>query len=209
MAVEQEFADVYPLTAEILLEYLDGTDCRDCGFPSCTAFADALISGKARGRQCGELDPGIAAAIDALLDYAPPIIPYNVMMESLSPGIYPVGDPPPSSPVLVTCNFTETVRLLEQILKTCSIKAILLMSDTKGYSVDNAVAEKKFTPFEVLKVISHTEVGSMVNHGRLLIPGLAGHLKTGLATTTGWHVLKGPVSGFEIPLFLIREGLVQ
>ncbi len=208
MAVTQEFADLYPLTAEILSEYLDDIDCRECGFPSCMAFAEALESGNAKGYQCGELDPRMATAMDALLDYTPPMIPYNVMMDSLTPGLHRVGNPLPSSPILVTCNFTETVFLLEKILTTCSIDAFLLMSDTKGYSVDNAVVEKKFTPFEILKVISHTEVGSLVNHQHLVIPGLAGHLKSQLTTTTGWQVFTGSVSGFEIPLFLMKEGLL-
>jgi acetyl-CoA decarbonylase/synthase complex subunit gamma len=208
MVAEQEFADLYPLTAENLWEYLDDTDCRECGFPSCMTFAEALVGGNAGVGQCGELDPRMASAMEALLDYDPPMIPYNLMMESLSPGIYPVGDPLPASPVLVTCNFTETHYLLENILKVCSIDAFLLMSDTKGYSVDNAFVEKRFTPFEVLKVISHAEAGSLANHRRFVIPGLAGHLKSRLATTTGWQVLTGPVSGFEIPLFLMKERLV-
>lgn len=208
MVVEQEFADLYPLTIENLLEYLDNSDCRQCGFASCVAFAEALVQRKARGDHCGELDLKMAATLNAVLDYTPPKIPYDVMMHSMAPGVYRVGNPQASAPVLATCNFKETVYLLENILRACSLDAFLLMSDTKGYSVDNAVVEKKFTPFEVLKVISQAEAGSFVNHRRLIIPGLAAHLKSQLATTTGWQVSVGPVSGFEIPLFLMREGLV-
>ena len=83
----------------------------------------------------------------------------------------------------------------------------LLMSDTKGYSVDNAVEEKRFSPFEVMKVVTETEVGSSVSHRELMIPGLTKHLASQIKQVTGWNVTVGPVSGFEIPLFLIREGL--
>lgn len=135
-------------------------------------------------------------------------IPYNVMMEGLPPGVYDVGKPEESSPVLATSNFTETVYLLENILKACAVDALLLMSDTKGYSVDNVMVEKRFTPFEILKVISQTGPGSLFNHRNLIIPGLAGHLKGHIATTGGWQVSTGPVSGLEIRIFLMREGPV-
>lgn len=208
MVVEQEYADLYPLSADNLSSYLEDIDCRDCGFSSCIAFAEALVSHDARADQCTELDPNMAVTMNTLLTFEPRTIPYNVMMESLTPGVYPVGNPQASSPVLATCNFTETIYLLEDILQACSVDALLLMSDTKGYSVDNAVVEKRFTPFEILKVISEGEVGPLVNHRHLVIPGLAGHLKSHIATTSGWRVSTGPVSGFEIPLFLMTKEVI-
>lgn len=125
-----------------------------------------------------------------------------------SPGVHDVGKSEESFPVFAPCNFRETVDLLENILKACALDALLLMSDTKGYSVDNAMVEKRFTPFEILKVISQTEAGSLFNHRHLINSGLAGHLKGHSATTRAWQVSTGPVSGFEIPVFLMREGRV-
>jgi len=49
--------------------------------------------------------------------------------------------------------------LLAKILETCSTRAFLVMSYGKGHSVDNGVAEKKSTPFEILEAISHSKVG--------------------------------------------------
>ena len=207
--IEQEFADLYPLTEENLVEYLPDIDCRECGFPSCVAFAEALIGGNTKCTRCSEIDPEMAATIDALMEFHLPAIPYNVMMESFSPGLIPVGHPDTSSPILVTGNFQETVSLLENILNTCGIRAFLLMSDTKGYSVDNAVVEKRFTPFEILKVITETEVGSLLNHRNLIIPGLARHLAGPIKQTTGWEVAVGPVSGLELPLYLLKEVFAQ
>lgn len=207
MVVEQEFAELYPLTDEILMEYLSDIDCGDCGFRSCAAFAEALIGRDAKSTQCTELDPRMASIMDKLLEFDLPVVPYNVMMESFEPGLINIGDPNEASPVLVTCNFQETVNLLEKILHIAGVSAFLLKSDTKGYSVDNAIEEKRFTPFEVMKVITETEVGTSVNHRDLLIPGLARHLASQIKQTTGWSVTVGPVSGLEIPLFLLREGL--
>jgi acetyl-CoA decarbonylase/synthase complex subunit gamma len=209
MVVEQEFAEIYPLTEENLLEYLPDIDCRDCGFSSCTAYAEALISKEATAKQCTELDPLTQRIMDAILDLDLPPLPYNIMMESFPPGVNRIGEADEASPVMVTCNFQETVRLLEKILNATMARAYLVMSDTKGYSVDNAVEEKRFTPFEILKAINESEIGSSVTHRNLIIPGLARHIASQIKQTTGWEVIVGPVSGFEIPLFLKKEGLAH
>ncbi|MBI5252153.1 MAG: hypothetical protein HY912_21875 [Desulfomonile tiedjei] len=207
--IEQEFADIYPLTAENLAEYLPDIDCRECGFSSCIAFAEAIITAEAKVGQCSELAPEIASIIEKLSGFSPQAIPFNVMMESFSPGLIRVGDPDPSSPVIATGNFQETRRLLENILNACGINLFLLMSDTKGYSVDNAVVEKRFTPFEILKVITESEAGSFVNHRNLIIPGLARNISGQIKQSTGWQVAVGPVSGLELPLFLVKEGFAN
>jgi CO dehydrogenase/acetyl-CoA synthase gamma subunit (corrinoid Fe-S protein) len=220
--IEQEFADLYPLTAENLAEYLPALDCRECGFPSCQAFADALLSGRTEaaatgpdridgavtGRACPELDESIATLIDILAAYQLPTLPYNCMMESFPPGLIRMGDPENTAPVLITGNFQETVRLLESIFHACAMSAFLVMSDTRGYSIDNAIVEKRFTPFEILKVITESEIGSLTSHRNLVIPGLARHLASQIRQATSWHVEVGPVSGMELPLFLMTQGLV-
>jgi CO dehydrogenase/acetyl-CoA synthase gamma subunit (corrinoid Fe-S protein) len=209
MVVEQEFAEIYPLTEENLLDYIPDIDCRECGFPSCTAFAEALMSKQATAKQCTELDPLTQRIMDAILGLDFPPLPYNIMMENFPPGVIRIGTPNESSPVMVTCNFQETVRILEKILEACAVRGYLLMSDTKGYSVDNAIEEKRFAPFEILKAIDQSEVGSFVTHRNLIIPGLARHISSQIKQTTGWEVIVGPVSGFEIPLFLIKEELAD
>ncbi|AFM24740.1 (Fe-S)-binding protein [Desulfomonile tiedjei] len=206
--IEQEFADIYPLTTESLLEYLPDVDCTECGYSSCRAFAEALIKGNPASWRCPELNDETASVLRNLMNFVPPAIPFNVMMESLSPGLISVRLPVASSPVLVTCNFRETVHLLENVLDSCGMSVFILVSDTKGYSVDNAVEEKRFTPFEILKVITETAVGSMANHRSLVIPGLARHLAGQIKQVTGWQVMVGPVSGLELPLFLLKEGLI-
>jgi CO dehydrogenase/acetyl-CoA synthase gamma subunit (corrinoid Fe-S protein) len=209
MAVEQEYADLYLLTVENVLEYVPDMDCGDCGFPSCVAFGEALVARDVKASRCTELDPIIIRMLDSLLELDIAPLPYNVMMESFPPAVIKLGEPDQSSPVMVTCNFQGTVQLLEKILGTCSVHGYLVMSDTKGYSVDNAIEEKRFTPFEILKAINESEVGACVTHRNLIIPGLARHLANQIKQTTGWDVVVGPVSGFEIPLFLKREDLAH
>jgi acetyl-CoA decarbonylase/synthase complex subunit gamma len=149
----------------------------------------------------------IARILEALLQLELAPLPYDVMMESFPPGMLVVGKPDESSPVMVTCNFRKTVEILETILNACNANGYLVMSDTKGYSVDNAIVEKRFTPFEILKVINTADVGASVQHRKLIIPGLAGSLAAHIRQVTGWEIIVGPVSGMELPLFLQREGL--
>ena len=207
MAVGMEVADLYPLTEESILPYLSDSDCGDCGHTSCVAFAEELLKGNTEARGCSQMNPRMAAVMDGLLRFPVPVLPYNIMMETFPPGLLSLGSPEPSSSVLVTCNFQGTVNLLKQIADAAAMSAYLLMSDTKGYSIDNAVVEKRFTPFEIARVLNETEIGSMVNHRTLVIPGLAKHLASQIRMITGWEIVVGPVSGFEFPLFLLRENM--
>lgn len=106
--VEQEYADLYPLTSDILSKYLPGLDCRDCGLLSCMACAEALLEGMTEPVQCPELKPGTASLIDGLLSFDIPLLPYNVMMERISPELVSIGHPNSNSPVMLTCNSCET-----------------------------------------------------------------------------------------------------
>jgi len=203
--VEQEFVDIYSLTDEILLEYLPAIDCGACGFSSCAAFAEALIEYDASPDQCPEMDPLLAKTMGTLLELEFPPIPYDVMMEKVGQGLFRIGRPQKGSPVLVTGNFTGTIDVLKRILDACEVGAFLVAGDTKGYTIDNAVVEKRFTPFEILKAVTDTEVGSLVSHRTMMIPGLARNLSGQIRQFTGWQVIVGPVSGFEIPMFLLSD----
>ena len=203
--VEQKFVDIYPLTEERLLDYLPDIDCGDCGFSSCTAFAEALVESDAEPNRCPETDPLLVKVMESLLELEFPPMPYDVMMEKVDQGLFRIGRPQEDSPVLVTGNFVETIEILRGIMAACDVDAFLVAGDTKGYTIDNAVVEKRFTPFQILKALSDTEVGSLVSHRTLMIPGLARNLSAQISQFTNWQVIVGPLSGFEIPMFLLNE----
>lgn len=202
MPVEQEYAELYPLTAEDLLNYLPDVDCGECGVASCAEFAERLIEGKNAPANCPKLDNNIKTIMEKILKLELPLIPYNTMMESVPPALIKIGHPTPDSMVLATGNFQETVSLLKLILKATLIDAFLLITDTKGYSIDNAVEEKAFSSLEIFKALTDFEVATEVNHTRLIIPGLADNMAMDIKRLTRWDVVVGPVSGLEIPLYL-------
>ena len=202
MPIEQEYAELYPLEAEDLLNYLPDADCGECGVASCMEFAEQIIEGKNLPSNCPVLDDKIKTVMEKVFKLELPLIPYDTMMESVTPALIKIGHPTPDSMVLVTGNFRETASILKLILEATLTDAFLLITDTKGYSIDNAVAEKTFRPFEIFKTLTDSQVAAEVKHSRLIIPGLAGSLAMDIKKLTAWDVLVGPVSGLELPLYL-------
>ena len=204
MPIEQEYAELYPLEVEDLLNYLPDVDCSECGAASCVEFAEQIIEGKNLPSKCTILDDNIKTVMEKVVKIELPLIPYDTMMESVTPGLIKIGNPTPDSEVLVTGNFRETVSILKLILEATLTDAFLLITDTKGYSIDNAVVEKTFRSFEIFKALTESGIAAEVNHSRLIIPGLARSLAAEIKKLTTRDVVVGPISGLELPLFLIK-----
>jgi len=206
MAIEQEMAEIYAPEGEDLLSYLPDIDCGKCGYKTCLEFGEAVLVQHANPHRCPDLGPKTAATIAAVAALKKDPILYNVMMEQVDIQLIEIHKPPPTAPLLVTCNFQETVRILTEILETTGTQAFLLPIYTHGYSVDNAVHEKMFKAIEVLKALDRSEAASLVDRPVLIIPGLAASEKKTIQQFTGWEVIVGPESGFMVPLF-VRDGL--
>jgi CO dehydrogenase/acetyl-CoA synthase gamma subunit (corrinoid Fe-S protein) len=207
MAVMQEMAEIYPPEAEALCEYLPDIDCRKCDYDSCMAFAEALLEKKAEPAQCPELSPEFSQLMSSVISLKKDPIPYNTMMEQVPCELIAINNPNKHAPLLITCNFTETVSILENILTETGTKAFLLPTFTHGYSVDNAVHEKMFKAFEIWKAIQENDISQKVDKTLLVIPGLAEPEKNAIRQLSRWTVMVGPVSGFLIPLFLWENEL--
>jgi CO dehydrogenase/acetyl-CoA synthase gamma subunit (corrinoid Fe-S protein) len=202
MAVEQEMAEIYPPDAEDLSEYLPDLDCGECGFASCIEFSEALLESRISPKKCPELGSEVSEAISAIVALDKNPIPYNLMMEQEACRLIEICRPPPDTPLLVTANFCETVRIMKEILEQTGTPAFLLPTYTHGYSVDNAVHERMFRAIEVFKAMNENGVAEKVSRPLLVIPGLASSEKNTIRRITQWEVLEGPDSGFLLPLFL-------
>lgn len=55
------------LTVLDILKVLDRSNCKECGLPTCMAFAAEVIAGNKRLEDCPRLDPAKAAALDGKL----------------------------------------------------------------------------------------------------------------------------------------------
>ncbi len=205
MVVEQEMAEIYPPQAEDLSEFLPNTDCRNCGFSSCMEFAAAVLDEEVDPHECSDLDHEFADVLGSILKLNKDPIPYNIMMEQTPCELIEINKPDKGSPLLVTCNFRETVRILQEIFEFTATRAFLLPTFTHGYSVDNAVHERMFKAMEVWKAMKENAVEEKVEKPILIIPGLAESERNTIRQITKWNVLVGPVSGFLVPLYIMQN----
>ncbi len=202
MAVQQEMATIYPPEAEALSEFLPETDCGRCGCGSCMQFSEAVLVKKIKPRACPELDVALADIMASIIELNMDPIPYNCMMEQVPCELIEINHPDEDAPLLVTCNFRETVRIMRTILESSRTPAFLLPTFTHGYSVDNAVHERMFKAMEIWKAIKDNNVEGKIREPALVIPGLAESEKNAIRRISKWDVQVGPVSGFLTPLFL-------
>jgi len=205
MVVEQEMASIYPPEAEYFSSYLPEIDCGSCGFDSCVEFAEAVLTQKLSPHECPELSDELADVMAAIVKLNKDPIPYNIMMEQAECRLIEIGCPGGDDPLLITCNFRQTVQIMQTILEQTASRAFLLPVFTHGYSVDNAVPERMFKAIDVWKSMLENEVARKINQPTLIIPGLAESQKNAIRQITRWETVVGPVSGFLVPLFIMKN----
>lgn len=192
------YADRIPLEA-----YVQGEDCRACGFSSREEFLTRLREGSLRPERCPKLDP---QRLLALLwaarpdDHLPPV----EVLQMPSPG--PVGsvalnDPGPDSPILVSGNSTLTIEVLSTVLATTSSPFWYLTVDTGGHTVDMALLYQTFTAEKIHKALDENRLLKPTFRSEVILPGLAEKLAEELRRRIGPIVRVGPVCAAELPLF--------
>lgn len=200
MTVEE--IDLHQLTAEDLTKYLPPEGCKEKGFAGARALSQALIGKKVKASDCKAIMPALADAIDGVISLDLRLPESDPMMNKVEETVIEVNSPDSSSPVLITGNSVITKQVLTTIFSKTKVRAYVVPTETLGYTVDNAVHENTFTAMSVLKGISDSRITSMVNERNLIIPGVAETAKSSIERITKWHVEIGPVSGFELPIFL-------
>jgi acetyl-CoA decarbonylase/synthase complex subunit gamma len=118
-------------------------------------------------------------------------------------GIYDIGGPGDSSPVLVTTNFSLTYFLVSGYLETSRVPSWLLVKDTEGLSVMTAWAAGKFSSDIIGPFVKKCGIMDKVKHQKLIIPGYAAVESGGLEEELpGWEILVGPREGAHIPAYV-------
>jgi hypothetical protein len=118
------------------------------------------------------------------------------------PGLYALGDPDATSPVLVTANYKLTFDALRASVG--EVGAWLLVVDTRGINVWCAAGKGTFSAGEVARMVRESRLAEVVDHRRLILPqlsapGVAAHQ---VREACGFRVTFGPVRAADIPAFL-------
>jgi acetyl-CoA decarbonylase/synthase complex subunit gamma len=111
----------------------------------------------------------------------------------MTPGVYPISEPKPGSPLMVTTNFSLTYFSIAGEVEASGFPGWLLVCDTEGLSVLTSWAAGKFDAEKIAKSVKQFNVESNLNHRKLIIPGgvavLRGELEEELPD---WQIMVGP-----------------
>jgi len=118
-------------------------------------------------------------------------------------GLYTIGTPDETSPVLVTTNFSLTYFTVEGDVEASRMPAWVVVVNTEGTSVLTAWAAEKFTAEIIAQKVKACGVADKVKHRKLILPGhvavLSGKLEDELARE--WTILVGPRESSGLPTF--------
>ena len=118
-------------------------------------------------------------------------------------GIYEIGSPNQSSPVLITSNFSLTYFIVSGEIEASKVPSYLLVKDTEGLSVMTAWAAGKFVADAIAPFVKKCGIMDKVKHQKLIIPGYAAAESGGLEEElSGWQIQVGPREGAHIPAYL-------
>jgi ferredoxin len=122
------------------------------------------------------------------------------------PGLRRVGNPGRDSPVLVTCNFELTVRIVTETLKRDGLDAWLLVAPTGGINVWCAGGAGEFTEDQVISVLKTSGIEELVDRKKLILPQLAANGVNiwSLRKRTKWGAQFGPADIKNLAAYLQR-----
>lgn len=120
--------------------------------------------------------------------------------------IYPINNPGPDAPFIVTTNFSLTYFIVSSELESGKTPAYLGIVESEGLSVLTAWAAGKFVPDRIAKFVNECGIGESISHREVIIPGavaqISGELREEL---DGWSVTVGPYEAAELPAFLKKR----
>ncbi len=120
-------------------------------------------------------------------------------------GVYEIGEPDATSPVLITTNFSLTYYTVEADTSAGNIDAWVVVVDTEGTSVLTAWAAEDFTAETIAKTIQECGIEEKVDNKIAVLPGGVAVLSGELEEASGWNVVVGPRESAGIPAFFKTE----
>lgn len=162
---------------------------------------DSWVAGKIRTSQ------GSVPVVSAALTFKNILGAWKVrfgigrMKYKISPGLYAVGEPGQTSPVLVSANYMLTFDALRKELE--GLHCWILILDTKGINVWCAAGKGTFGADELVRRIGAAGLSKIVSHRNLILPqlGAPGVSAHEVTEKTGFSIIYGPVRARDIKAF--------
>ncbi len=204
MVIEE--IDLYKISADDLAKYMPDGDASACGAKTWREFAQMLLDKKVKASDCSKIDKKMADAIDGVISVMDIRLPESdSMQEKVDEKLIEFNSPESDSPILITSNSKLTHKILQMIFDASKVKAFVIPVETNGYTLDNSVATNSLTGMAVIKAFNDSGISSKAPSKRAILPGLASDLRGGIERVTRWSLEAGPVSGFELPMFLLSR----
>ena len=120
----------------------------------------------------------------------------------VTPGLYALGKPQPSSTVFVTANYTLSFDALRSALG--EIDAYILALDTQGINVWCAAGKGTFGTAELINRIETCHLKDVVTTRILILPqlGAPGVAAHEVKKRTGFRIEYGPIRAEDLPEYL-------
>lgn len=135
--------------------------------------------------------------------YTDPQVPMQVEQK-----IYPIGEPTPESPLMITTNFSLTYFIVSGEVENSKVASRLAVMDCEGLSVLTGWAAGKFTASKIAQFIQESGVEKEMKEKELIIPGYVAILSGAIEEKLpGWKVTVGPREANGLPAFLKSRGV--
>lgn len=110
-----------------------------------------------------------------------------------SEGIYEINGPTPTSPVVITSNFSLTYFIVSSEIESSRVPTWLLIKDTEGLSVLTAWAAGKFSADTIGPFVRKSGIEEKIKQKRLIIPGCVANISGELEEELkDWEIHIGP-----------------
>lgn len=187
-----------------LRKYLPGTDCQECGVPSCAAFVRDLKDGTRSPGDCPSLSRTRVRAFQFVLaagDILPEVPALDLPRPAIT-GAVEINNPREQAPILVSGNSQFTQEILTTVMGHTRSPFWVLFVDCRGDTVDMAMIYRSLTATKISQALNQKPLKRKAHRGEIILPGLAHRLREPLQKQTGRSVRAGPICFVELPLFL-------
>jgi NAD-dependent dihydropyrimidine dehydrogenase PreA subunit len=121
------------------------------------------------------------------------------------PSLIKVGNPDQKSPVIVTANFSLTVKRLLKSLR--GLDCYVLIAPSNGINVWCGACGGEFTTDSVISIVKTSEINEIVSHRMLILPQLSapGIDPVTIKKELGWDAKFGPVYAKDIKNYIANH----